>query len=347
MCNNRCSIIFGRYLVKFRKPSFLVVVLLFISLFAESTFIMAAPGAVENASNGAAQNGWLHVEGTQLVNEAGNPVILRGMSSHGLQWFPQFTTGNAIGATAAYGANLFRIAMYTAEGGYLSHKRAILQKLYRAVDAAVARNMYVIIDWHILRDGNPMKHRKAAVSFFRKVSSRYKNSPNVLYEICNEPNGKGTWKKICSYANSVIPAIRRNSPGSIVLVGTPSWSQDVDTAAQNPLPYPNLMYSCHFYAGTHGEWLREKIETALRKGLPVFVSEWGTSHSSGRGGVCLVESDRWISFMNRHMLSWANWSYCNKRESSASVKKSANVEDGISEIELTKSGRYVFSQFGA
>ena len=329
-----------------KKASFLFIFLLSISLFAESTFLMAAPGEVENASNGALQNGWLHVEETQLVNEAGQPIVLRGMSSHGLQWFPQFTTRNAIGATAAYGANLFRIAIYTEEGGYLSHKKAILKKLYRAVDAAVARNMYVIVDWHILRDGNPMKHRKAAVSFFKKVSARYKNSPNVLYEICNEPNGKGTWKKICSYANSVIPVIRRNSPRSIILVGTPTWSQDVDIAAQEPLPYSNLMYSCHFYAGTHGEWLRGKIETALRKGLPVFVSEWGTSQASGRGGVYYGESDRWIRFMNQHMLSWANWSYCNKKESSAALRKTANAEDGLTENELSKSGRYVFSQFG-
>ena len=315
------------------------------SLLTLSIPAAAAPGEVMEASNGVKQNGWLRVEGTQLVNEAGQAVILHGMSSHGLQWFSQFTSENAIGATAAYGANLFRIAMYTAEGGYLSDRKGVLNKLCLAVDAAVSRNMYVIIDWHILSDGNPMKHRKAAVSFFRKVSARYADCPNVLYEICNEPNGKGTWKKIRSYAKAVIPVIRQNSPNCVILVGTPTWSQDVDVAAGNPLPYPNLMYTCHFYAGEHGEWLRGKIQNALDRGLPVFISEWGTSRATGGGGVYRKESDQWISFMEKHRLSWANWSYCNKKESSAALRKKANAEDGLSQEELTKSGRYVFSRF--
>ncbi len=327
------------------KPAVLLLLLLLLLCHSRaSCFAGTAPGKVRNASNGVKQNGWLRVKGTRLVNEKGKPVILRGMSSHGLQWFPQFTTKNAIGATAAYGANLFRIAMYTEEGGYLSQKEEILKRLYSAVDAAIARNMYVIIDWHILSDGNPLLHQSEARAFFKKVSARYKSSPNVLYEICNEPNGEGTWEKIRPYAKSVIPVIRKNSPASVILVGTPTWSQDVDVAAQNPLPYRNLMYSCHFYAGTHGEWLRTRVKTALDQGLPIFVTEWGTSDASGSGGVFKKEAGKWIRFMNKHGLSWANWSYCNKDESSAALTGNANVENGVTRRELSESGRYVFSK---
>ena len=307
--------------------------------------LFAAPGQVANASNGASQNGWLHVNGTQLVNEQGNAVVLHGMSSHGLQWFAQYTTRNAIGSTAAYGANLFRVAMYTKENGYLSHKSAMLKKLYAAVDAAISCNMYVIIDWHILSDGNPKSHEKAAKSFFKKVSQRYGNTQNVIYEICNEPNGKGTWKKIRSYAEAVIPVIRKNSPNSLILVGTPTWSQDVDIVAGSPLAYKNIMYTCHFYAGTHKAWLRDKILTAMKKGVAVFVSEWGTSSATGSGDINKKEADRWISFMEKHKISWANWSYCNKSESSAALKRSANTEDGLKKSELSESGKYVFSKF--
>jgi endoglucanase len=321
-------------------------VLILLSVTAQGGFsVFAAPGEITNASDGAAENGWLSVRGTQLVNEKGQAVVLHGMSSHGLQWFSQFTTADAIGATAAYGANLFRIAVYTVQGGYLSRRSAMLKKLYRAVDAAISRNMYVIIDWHILKDGNPKKHQKAAKDFFRKVSRRYGKTPNVIYEICNEPNKKGTWKRIRSYANAVIPVIRKNAPSSVILVGTPTWSQDVDTAAGSPLPYPNLMYTCHFYAGTHGEWLRGKVREALGRGLPVFISEWGSSRASGSGGVYTEEADRWISFMEQHKLSWTNWSFCNKAESSAALDAKANPEDGLTPEELSASGRYVFSRF--
>ena len=326
-----------------RLKTLLVLTAFILAISTQSLF--AAPGQVTNASNGASQNGWLHVSGTQLVNEQGNAVVLHGMSSHGLQWFEQYTTRNAIGSTAAYGANLFRVAMYTKEGGYLSHKLAMMKKLCAAVDAAISRNMYVIIDWHILSDGNPKSHQKAAKAFFKKVSQRYGNTPNVIYEICNEPNGKGTWKNIRSYAQAVIPVIRKNAPKSLILVGTPTWSQDVDVAALSPLAYKNIMYTCHFYAGTHKAWLRDKILTALKKGLPVFVSEWGTSSATGGGGVYIKEAGRWISFMKEHRISWANWSYCNKSESSAALKRSANAEDGLKKSELSKSGKYVFSKF--
>ena len=326
-----------------RLNTLLVLTVLMLAISAQILF--AAPGQVADASNGASQNGWLHVSGTQLVNEQGHAVVLHGMSSHGLQWFAQYTTRNAIGSTAAYGANLFRVAMYTKEGGYLSHKSTMMKKLYAAVDAAISRNMYVIIDWHILSDGNPKSHQKAAKTFFKKVSQRYGDTPNVIYEICNEPNGKGTWKNIRSYAEAVIPVIRKNSPKSLILVGTPTWSQDVDVAAQSPLACKNIMYTCHFYAGTHKAWLRDKILTAMKKGLPVFVSEWGTSSATGGGGVNLKEANKWISFMKKHNISWANWSYCNKSESSAALKRNANTEDGLKKSELSKSGKYVFSKF--
>ncbi len=325
--------------------AYLIGILIMIAACIMPGTVSAAPGDIGNASDGVAENGWLSVKGTTLVNEQGQPVVLHGMSSHGLQWYPQFTTSNAIGATASYGANLFRVAMYTAEGGYIENKSSLRKQLYRSVDAAISRNMYVIIDWHILSDGNPKKYQKEAKAFFKKVSRRYGNVPNVIYEICNEPNGEGNWNRIRSYAKAVIPVIRRNAPSSVILVGTPTWSQDVDIAAGSPLPYPNLMYSCHFYAGTHGEWLRQKVKAALDKGLPVFVSEWGTSEASGNGGVHEEEADRWISFMRQHQLSWANWSYCDKDESSAALVPKADPEDGISRSELSKSGRYVFSKF--
>ena len=115
-----------------RKLKILLILTAFM-LAVSAQILFAAPGQVTDASNGASQNGWLHVNGTQLVNEQGHAVVLHGMSSHGLQWFAQYTTRNAIGATAAYGANLFRVAMYTKEGGYLSHKSAMTKKLYAAV----------------------------------------------------------------------------------------------------------------------------------------------------------------------------------------------------------------------
>lgn len=68
--------------------------------------------------------------------------------------------------------------------------------------------MYVIVDWHILSDGNPNSHKKEAKAFFKEMSKELKGYNNVIYEICNEPNNGTSWKEIKSYAKSVISTIR-------------------------------------------------------------------------------------------------------------------------------------------
>lgn len=307
----------------------------------EQTAAPQTPLPVISGNGGVSGNGKLHVEGTNLVNEAGERVVLRGMSSHGLQWFPSFASENAIKATADYGANLFRCVMYTSEGGYLSDA-SVKSTLINAVDSAVKHDMYVIIDWHILSDGDPLSHADEAEKFFEEMSERYGSNPAVMYEICNEPNGGVTWTgNVKPYAERIIPVIRKNSD-SIILVGSPTWSQDLHEAAKSPIVAENIMYTCHFYAGTHTEWLRQRIADC---GLPVFVSEWGTSAADGSGGVYLDEAQKWIDFMNERGISWANWSFCDKNESSAAIIEGADISDGISESELTQSGKFVFSNF--
>lgn len=290
---------------------------------------------------GVSENGKLRVDGTRLVNERGEAVQLRGMSSHGLQWFPQFASEAAIKATADYGANLFRFAMYTAEGGY-TENRAVKDTLVSAVDAAIRQDMYVIIDWHILSDGDPLAHADEAAEFFAEMAERYGDDPAVLYEICNEPNGNVTWSgNVKPYAERIIPVIRAKSDG-IILIGSPTWSQDLHEAAKDPLAGENIMYTCHFYAGTHTDWLRQRIADCS---LPVFVTEWGTSSADGGGGVFLDEARKWVDFMNERGISWANWSLCDKNETSAALRTGADVSDGISPDELSESGAFVFGQF--
>jgi len=295
---------------------------------------------------GVSENGWLQVVGTTLCNEEGEPVVLRGMSSHGVHWYPQFTTQAASANTAAYGANLFRVAMYTGEGGYISQPQAVLDKTLQAVDGAIANDMYVIIDWHILSDGNPMTYRAEAKAFFDQVSRRYADEPAVLYEICNEPNGSVSWARdVKPYAQEMVEVIRANSPEAVILIGSPTWSQDIHQAAADPVAGKNLMYTCHFYAGTHGQWLRDRIDGALAAGLPIFISEWGTSAADGSGGVFLDEAGRWLDFLDARGISWCNWSLCDKGETSAALRPGTSPDRPWTEGDLTESGKFVFSRF--
>ncbi len=290
---------------------------------------------------GVSENGALQVIGTQLCNEAGNPILLRGMSSHGIAWFPQFSGDASIAETAKWGANVYRIAMYTSEyGGYLTNP-SIKNTVIDAVDAAIRNDMYVIIDWHILSDGDPKTHQAESIAFFTEMAKRYCGNPAVLYEICNEPNGGATWAgSVKPYAEAVIGAIRAVDPAAVVLVGTPTWSQDVDIAARDPLNFENIMYTLHFYAGTHGAPLLQKLDTALALGAPVFVSEWGTSQADGSGGVYLDASADWLNALESRGISWVNWSLCDKNESSAALLPGSPTS-GWQTQHLSASGQFV------
>lgn len=299
------------------------------------------------AAGGVQQNGWLRVDGVQLVNENGQPVVLRGMSSHGIQWFPQYTSYRSIENTAARGASVFRVAMYVEQGGYMQHPDLMKQRVLEAVENAVKAGVYVIIDWHILEDGNPLTHADAAAAFFDEMSRRYAETPNVIYEICNEPNGNITWSgDVKPYAERMVRTIRANSPSGIILIGSPTWDQDVDQAAADPVAGTNLMYTLHFYAGTHHQALREKADRALALGAPIFVSEWGTSAADGSGGVFFESSDQWLRWMDEHSISWCNWSLCDKDETSAALRPGTPADIVWTNDNLSASGRYVFARFG-
>lgn len=238
-----------------------------------------------------ASAGRLHVKGTKLVDKKGHEVQLRGVSTHGLSWYPQYVNDKCFAQLHdKWGANVVRLAMYTEEyNGYCSgdaKNRSDLKKLIKkGVKLAKKHKMYVIVDWHILSDGNPNSHKKEAKAFFREMSREFKGYNNVIYEICNEPNNGTSWKEIKSYARSVISTIRKNDKKAVIVVGTPTWSQDVDQAATDPIKGDNIMYALHFYAATHKADLRNKMTAAINKGLPVFVTEYGICDASGNGAI--------------------------------------------------------------
>jgi len=292
-----------------------------------------------------AKNGRLKVKGTKLVNEQGKAVTLKGVSTHGINWYPQYVNKSAFKTMRdQWGVNCVRLAMYTEEyNGYCSGgSKTELKKLVKdGVAEATDLGMYVIIDWHILSDGNPKTHQKQAISFFKEMAKKYKNQKNVIYEICNEPNGSVKWKDVKSYAAKVIKAIRTYDKKNLILVGTPTWSQDVDIAAKNPIKgYSNVMYTFHFYAATHGSTYRDRVQKALDAGLPVFVSEFGISEASGNGRINKAEANRWIKFLKKNKISYVCWNLSNKAESCSLLKSSCKRTGGFKNTDLSAAGKW-------
>jgi len=293
--------------------------------------------------------GALHVEDGQLVDAEGNEVQLTGVSSHGINWYPDYVSENSIKSLREdWGVNIIRLAMYTSDyNGYCvggsDNQEAQKQVIDTAVSAATDNDMYVIIDWHILNDSNPNEYKSEAIQFFGEMVRKYKDNENVIYEICNEPNGDTTWDDIRTYANEVIPVIRNVDKDALILVGTPSWSSDLASVLENPLDYDNIMYSYHFYASSHKEKERISLKSALDAGLPVFVSEYGLVTYDGDGDVNESQAEKWYELIDQYQLSSCIWNLSNKDEGSALIKASCDKTYGWDEEDLSDQGQYFFN----
>ena len=290
------------------------------------------------------KHGKLSVVGKNLVDKNLNNYQLKGVSTHGIAWFPQYVNKDTFKYMRdEWGINVVRLAMYSdPNAGYSLQQHKVVKA---GVQYATELGMYVIIDWHILSDGNPNIYKTQAISFFTEMTNEYKNNDNVIYEICNEPNGDVQWSRdIKPYAEEVIAKIREIDSDAIIICGTPTWSQDVDIVANDPIKgYKNIMYTLHFYAGTHKEYLRNKVKVAIDAGLPLFVTEFGISDASGNGKLDEQEGNVWIDFLNKNNISWVCWNLSNKNESSSLISSSTNKITNWNDTELSDEGRWLIN----
>ena len=295
-------------------------------------------------------HGKLSVKGNQIVDANGKNFQICGVSTHGLGWFPQYVNKNAVKSLRDdIGANTLRLAMYTAEGaGYCTggDKSKLKNLVNNGVSYATDNGMYVIIDWHILQDQDPNVYKDEAKAFFDEMSKKYAANNNVLYEICNEPNGGTTWAQVKSYANEVIPVIRANDPDAIIIVGTPTWSQDVDEAIKDPITgFDNIVYAVHFYADTHKDQIRNKVKAAEDAGYPVLISEFSICDASGNGNNNIPEANTWIKLLDSYGIGFVAWNLSNKNESSSIIAPFCQKTSGWSYDDLSQSGQWLVGVF--
>ena len=203
------------------------------------------------------------------------------------------------------------------------------------IDAALANGLYVIVDWHAHRP-----YPAEAERFLTAIADKYGHLPNLIYEDWNEPLRDGVeWSHdVKPYHERVLGAVRAIDPDNLMIAGSPSWSQDVDIAAADPLPFSNVAYTLHYYAATHGEDLRSKGDAALVQGAALLVTEFGTVEATGNGPLDYEESQAWWDWAEARGIGWMAWSIGDRDETSAALKP-GTAPSGWTEDELTESGK--------
>jgi len=287
--------------------------------------LVAVPAAVGSAAplTPVQANGQLHVCGVKLCNEGDAAVQLRGMSTHGLQWYSRCVNDASLDTLAGdWSADVLRISMYVQEDGYETDPAGFTDLVSSLIDEVTERGMYALVDWHLLDPGDPYYNLERAKTFFTEIARRHNGNPNLLYEIANEPNGV-EWSRIKSYAEELIPVIRATDPETPIIVGTPAWSSlgvsdgaNESEVVGNPVNAANILYTFHFYAASHGEEYLDALSRAADE-LPMFVTEFGTQEYTGDGPDDFAQAQRYLDLMAAKQISWTNWNYSDDERSGA------------------------------
>ena len=297
-------------------------------------------------------HGQLSVKGADIVDKNGKKFQLIGMSTHGIAWFPSSVSKENFKVLRDdWGCNSIRLAMYVDEWNnnqcYLSNKTTNYNLVVKGIEAAIDLNMYVIVDWHVLNPGDPTKYTNEAKAFFTKIAQKYKDCPNIIYEVCNEPNGSVTWNgQIKSYCQTVISEIRKYDKDAIIVCGTGTWSQDIHDVVNNKINDKNVVYAFHFYADTHKDNFRTRVKDCYNNGLPILVSEFGTCDASGNSNFNANETKKWLNLLDSLNIGYFNWSLCNKAETASILVPNASLasmKSGTSQ--LTEGGKLIRSLY--
>ncbi|WP_419703338.1 cellulase family glycosylhydrolase [Promicromonospora sp. NFX87] len=299
------------------------------------------------AGTPVAANGQLSVCGVGLCNAQGKRIQLRGMSTHGTQWYSQCITDGSLDTLAYdWNADVVRISTYVQEDGYETDPARFTALVNRYIDMLTARGMYAIVDWHMLDPGDPNFNLQRAKTFFTAIAERNNGKNNIIYEVANEPNGV-SWQTIKGYHEQIIPVVRAKDPDAVILLGTRAWSSlgvsDGSTESEvvnNPVNASNVMYTFHFYAASHGQDYLSALSRAADR-IPMFITEFGTQDYAGEGANDFAMSQRYLDLAASKKISWVNWNFSDDHRSGAVLTQGSCASGSFGVGNLKESGRWI------
>lgn len=290
-------------------------------------------GAFER--NYVTYNGQLHVEGTKLMNEHNEEVRLKGGNFLNSSDDNEYSKELISNFKNNWGANVIKVGLNNSSSSTPYTDQQQMEKMYSIIDTAIDLDMYVIV---IFWSGNDLTTniQEEAIEYFSQIASKYKNIPNILYEIANEP--LQSWEEISTYAYNVIPVIRNISPDCIVIC--PSRGQEyLPEVIEDRLSIENIMYAVHCYAGNTD--VCRHINEAIWNNIPIFVTEWSVG-SGDEKNIDIEATDRFISIMDKYNISSTFFILCKYgRESTLQMIQDGKWDSSLSDDILTETGKYI------
>jgi endoglucanase len=295
------------------KARWLPLALLLVALLISGTLLR--PRAAQ-----AISTPWLTVSGRFIKDPSGNNVVLRGVSltdvsvansrPRNARQLIDMATDNANG----WYARVVRLPVYPdsidMQPGWNANPDAYFNNhLNPAIQECIARQIYCIIDWHYIRDYNSSAVDTSTRNFWTFMAPKYRDVPNVIYELYNEPINPDNWSTWKTTAQPWVNIIRAAAPNNLILVGGPRWSQNVAEAATNPFTGGNIAYVAHIYPQHGGQstwdaWFGNSSST-----VPYFITEWGWQQG-GTNPTSGTQSGYGVPFSNyleSKGVSWTAW----------------------------------------
>ncbi len=291
---------------------------LFVSLLVLAILLssIALPTGVVHAIN----TPWLSVSGRFIRDPQGNNVVLRGVSLVDVS-VANSRPRNAVTLTNmvtddanSWYARVVRFPVYPnaidGQPGWIANPDSYFNNhLDPAIQNCISRQIYCIIDWHYISDYTSNTIDTTTRAFWSYVAPRYANTPNVIFELYNEPINPDNWSTWKTTAQPWVNLIRSLAPNNLILIGGPRWSQNLSSAASDPFVGSNLVYVAHIYPehGSQSTW--DSWFGNAANSVPFFITEWGWQQGGATptNGTLSGYGVPFSTYMESKGLSWTAW----------------------------------------
>ena len=289
----------------------------------------------------------LHTEGAKVLNANGKPVWLYGVNIASLEWrndgdHVQESVNRAI---HDWKVNLIRLPLAQdrwfgkmkdqTDGG--AAYRAIVDNL---VDTCAMAHVYIDLDLHwsdcgtwVNEGGRLGQHNmpdRNSVTFWHDMATRYKNHPNVIFGLYNEPhdvswevwhNGGMTddlppkWNRDQTKTRydsagmqKLFDAVRATGAQNLVTIAGLDWGYDLSGVLQGyAISGTNYVYETHPYPNKP-VW--DKRFGEVSRHYPVYLGEWGFGDRNLSGTNGLAYGQRLMGYAKEHGIQmWTAWDF--------------------------------------